>query len=161
MSPKELTMDRWFLPVLGRIVIVVSLAVSGWDVYFLGDKKFLLPDIGVVSYLLLAAGIILDIIARLTLGRFYSENAQVRQDQKLITHGVYRFIRHPIYLGTLLFSFSAPLILRSLLGLLVMMMLLPMIIIRIRLEEKVLAEKFGREYELYARKTKRLIPYIY
>ncbi len=162
MSSSELRVDRWLLPVFGRLVIVASLAVSVWDVYILRDKRFLLPDVGVFGYLLLFAGLSLDIIAIFTLRRSYSQTAQTRpENQKLITHGIFRLIRDPIYLGVMLFSFSAPLILRSLLGFLIMIALVPMVIYRIRIEEKVLAKKFGREYEEYARKTKRFIPHVY
>ncbi len=162
MSSHEIRVDRWLLPVFGRLVIVASLGVSVWDIYLLGDKRFLLPDVGVFGYLLLLAGLSLDIIAILTLRHSYSQTAQTRpENQKLITHGIYRFIRDPIYLGVMLFCFSAPLILRSLLGLLIMIALVPMVIYRIRVEEKILAKKFGKQYEEYARKTKRFIPYIY
>ncbi len=146
---------------MGRLVIIASLAVSVVDVYLLGDGRFLLPDLGVIGYALLFAGLGLDIVGRLTLGRFYSETAGMRPGGELVTHGIYKFIRHPIYLGTLLFSFSAPLILRSLLGLLTMTALVPMLILRIRLEEKVLAARFGQEFAEYARRTKRLIPFVY
>ncbi len=157
----ELRIDRWLLPVFGRIVIVLSLAVSVFYIYVLGDRSFVLPDFSLLGYFLLFVGISLDIIARLTLRRFYSETVQNRTDQQLITRGIYRYVRHPIYLGTLLYAFSAPLILRSALGFLIMMALIPMFIRRIKIEEKVLSEKFGQKYIEYARKTKRLIPYIY
>ncbi len=162
MSSHELKVDRWLLPVFGRLVIVVSLGVSVLDVYLLGDKKFILPDVRVFGYLLLLMGLTIDLIAVLTLRKSYSQTASTRpENQRLITHGIYRFIRDPIYLGVILFSFSAPLILRSLLGFLIMIVLIPMIIYRIKVEEKVLAKKFGNEYTEYARKTKRFIPYIY
>ncbi len=162
MASTQLRVDRWLLPIFGRIVVVVSLAVSVWDVYLLGDKRFLLPDVGVFGYLLLFAGLSIDIIAILTLRRSYSQTAQTRhENQKLLTHGIYRFIRDPIYLGVMLFSFSAPLIIRSLLGLLILIPIMPMLIYRIRIEEKILAKRFGKDYEEYARKTKRLIPYVF
>ncbi len=53
MASTELRVDRWLLPVFDRIFVVVRLAVSVWDVYLLGDKRFLLPDVGVFGYLLL------------------------------------------------------------------------------------------------------------
>jgi protein-S-isoprenylcysteine O-methyltransferase Ste14 len=154
--------DRWLLPVFGRLVVIASLLVSVWDIYLLGDTRFILPSVGVFGYLLLIAGLSLDIIGILTLRRSYSQTAQSRQgNQKLTTRGIYRFIRDPIYLGVILFCFSAPLIIRSLLGFLIMIAIIPMIIYRISVEEKALTKKFGNEYEEYARKTKRFIPYIY
>ncbi len=159
--PDELKIDRLLLPVFGRLVVIASLAVSAVDIYLLEDKRFIFPNFGLVGYFLLLLGVSLVIIARLTLRKFYSETVQNRKDQQLITCGIYRFIRHPIYLGTLLFAFSAPIIVRSILGFLIMLLLVPMIIRRIRLEEKLLTEKFGQHYMEYARKTKRFIPYVY
>jgi protein-S-isoprenylcysteine O-methyltransferase len=160
--PDELQTDRWLLPVLGRLVIVASLVVSIVEVRLLGDTRFTLPaEVEPFGVVLLFVGIGLDIAGRLSLRKFYSETVRIRPDHKLITHGVYRFIRHPIYLGVLLYAFSLPLILQNLLGFLITMALTPMLIIRIRLEEKVLADRFGQEYAEYARKTKRLIPYVY
>ncbi len=146
---------------LGRIVIVASLAVSVVDVDLLGDRIFTLPAVGVLGVVLLVAGISLDVSGRLTLRKFYSETVRIRRDHQLITHGLYRFVQHPIYLGVLLYAFSLPLIVGSPLGLLVMTALIPMLILRIKLEERVLAARFGQEYSEYARRTKRFIPYVY
>jgi len=159
--PDEQRTDRWLLPVLGRLVVVAGLAVSLVDVYLLGDKQFALPAVESSGFVLFAFGIALNIIARLTLGRFYSETVRIRPEHQLVMHGLYRFVRHPIYLGVLLFAVGAPLILGSLLGLIVMVALVPMLIIRIRLEERILAARFGNEYTKYAARTKRLIPFVY
>jgi hypothetical protein len=40
----------------------------------------------------------------------------IREDHQLITHGIYRFTRHPIYLGALLVSIGVPVYASSLLG---------------------------------------------
>ncbi len=146
---------------LGRLVVVASLAISVVDVYLLGDRRFVFPWVEVLGFALFVAGISLDIVGRVTLGRFYSETARMRPDHKLITRGIYRYIRHPVYLGVVLFAFSAPLIIGSLFGLVIMMALIPMLVHRIRLEERVMAERFGQEYTEYARRTKRFIPGIF
>jgi protein-S-isoprenylcysteine O-methyltransferase Ste14 len=61
-------------------------------------------------------------------------------DHRLITYGIYRHIRHPGYLGELLLYFSVPLLLHSLYGFLVMTSLIPFILYRMRIEERVLVD---------------------
>jgi protein-S-isoprenylcysteine O-methyltransferase Ste14 len=75
--------------------------------------------------------------------------------------GPYRFVRHPFYLGEILFYLSIPMIFGSLYGFIAMLVLIPMLLYRIRIEEKILVSKFGREYLEYAHRAKKLIPYIY
>lgn len=54
-----------------------------------------------------------------------------------------------------------PVILSSILGLVVMSLIIPYLLHRITLEEKMLVERFGAEYEEYMRQSKRLIPLVY
>jgi protein-S-isoprenylcysteine O-methyltransferase Ste14 len=51
---------------------------------------------GVVFF---SVGLITMVVAQATLKRSYSGTLVVRSDHQLVTHGIYRFIRHPIYLG--------------------------------------------------------------
>ncbi|HZY47498.1 MAG TPA: isoprenylcysteine carboxylmethyltransferase family protein [Candidatus Bathyarchaeia archaeon] len=147
--------DRW-LQVGGRLLIVAVLVVSIID-----KRGFVVSALWISGTALLVAGLSLNIVARIYLGRFYSEAVRIRPDHRLIRNGPYRFVRHPIYLSVILFSLSAPIILGSLYGFIVSLALIPMLLHRIRIEEKYLISKFGREYIEYAYKTRKLIPYIY
>lgn len=147
--------DRWF-QVGGRLLIIAVLVISALD-----KEAFVISDLWGLGAVLLVAGLTLNLVARLYLGRFYSEAVRIRPDHRLITTGPHHFIRHPIYLSVILFTLSAPVILGSLYGFLVALSLTPMLLHRIRIEEKFLFSKFGEEYVEYAHKTKRLIPYIY
>jgi protein-S-isoprenylcysteine O-methyltransferase Ste14 len=99
---------------------------------------------------LTAAAMPFWILARLQLGRSFSVTAQARQ---LVTHGLYSKLRNPIYLfgglayvGALVAFQVWPLLLGWL-------ALVPIQLLRIRREEKVLAEAFGSEYEAYRART--------
>jgi protein-S-isoprenylcysteine O-methyltransferase Ste14 len=61
----------------------------------------------------------------------------------------------------MLLFLSIPLIFGSLYGFLIMPAIVPMLLYRIGYEEKVLAANFGQEYEDYARRTWKLIPFVY
>ena len=161
LADKPKSADRWLLPVLGRLVVVAGLTLSALDIAILRHGRLIPTTFGILGYALLLAGLGLYAVARLTLGRFYSETVRIMPEHKLITNGPYRIIRHPMYLGVILFSLSIPIILGSLYGFVTILALIPMLLYRVRIEEKALVSKFGQEYLEYAHKTKKLIPYIY
>lgn len=80
----------------------------------------------------------------------------------LLTNGMYKFIRHPLYTGGLLITIGLELAFRSLI-VLSLHTIAFFIIFRDRMlrEETVLLDKFKDKYKEYIKKTKRLIPYIY
>ncbi len=111
---------------------------------------------------LIFPGSALFIWARRTLGNFYSGHLSVVEGQQLVRSGPYRFIRHPAYAGYLLITLGLALGYSSLAGFAaILFVLLPSVIYRIRVEDRLLAEHFGAQFEDYARRTKRLLPYIW
>lgn len=93
---------------------------------------------------------VLLILARIELGASFSVTAKA---QTLVTHGLYSRIRNPIYLfggltiaGLFLF-FGVPKFF------LLLVVLVPLQIYRMRKEEQVLAAKFGEEYQAYKART--------
>ncbi|HLO29080.1 MAG TPA: isoprenylcysteine carboxylmethyltransferase family protein, partial [Anaerolineales bacterium] len=115
-----------------------------------------------VGVALVVFGIVLFVWARRTLGENYSGHLSTKQGQRLIETGPYRIIRHPAYTGFLLMALGLALGYSSLVGIAaILLALLPSMIYRIRIEEKLLAEHFGTQFYKYADKTKRLIPGIW
>ena len=86
---------------------------------------------------------------------------RIVEDQRLVTDGYYKHIRHPVYLGEIGRIFGLAITLSSLYGLVFMTIGVVFLLIRIEIEEKMLIEAFGEEYREYQRNTKKLIPYIY
>jgi protein-S-isoprenylcysteine O-methyltransferase Ste14 len=71
-------------------------------------------------------------------------------------------IRHPAYAGYLLMALGISLGYASLVGLIsVLILLVPSLIYRVNVEEKLLTLHFGAAYRQYMRRTKRLIPGIW
>ena len=100
--------------------------------------------------------------ARRTLGTHYSGHVSVKKEQELVQNGPYRIIRHPAYAGYLLMAFGLAIGYSSLLGFLsTLLILLPAVVYRIRVEDRLLAEHFGTQFEQYARRTKRLLPGVW
>jgi len=90
------------------------------------------------------------LVARWQLGNAFSVTAQAHQ---LVTQGLYSKIRHPIYVfGTLAFLFVV-LALQGWSALIIWVVVLLIQVVRLRREERVLAETFGAEYTTYRSKT--------
>ncbi|HEV2166042.1 MAG TPA: isoprenylcysteine carboxylmethyltransferase family protein, partial [Thermoplasmata archaeon] len=97
-----------------------------------------------------------------SLGRFFSPVIRIESDHEIVRGGPYRWLRHPSYTGIYLATIGAVVALGSLSGaLLTAAIVLATLAHRIRLEERMLLDRFGTEYEQYARSTWRLLPWIY
>ncbi len=114
-----------------------------------------------IGLALFVAGACLRVVANRTLAKSYSYVLGVVKPKELVKRGVYRFVRHPIYLALLLYGFGVPLVFASVYGLIVSLGFVPCVLYRIRLEEELLIREFGDEYTEYKKQTKKLIPYVY
>jgi len=132
-----------------------------WGLIWHPRNLQLLSMPNIVGLAMLVIGLTVAFVAVGTLRRFYASTLVIRQDHRLITHGVYWLVRHPIYLGVLVVIFGVPVYASSLNGFLVMSVLIPIILNRIRIEERLLTEEFGDAYREYQETTKMLIPFIY
>lgn len=111
---------------------------------------------------LAAAGILIRWRAKRTLGRFFTARVAILPNHRLIQHGLYRYVRHPGYLGILLFFLGWPLLVGHLLAL--PFFWLPTLVAylyRIKVEEEALREAFGALYRDYERRTARLLPFLW
>lgn len=117
--------------------------------------------VSVIGFVLLISGLGTRLQATRTLGEYFSPVVRVLPEHKLVKHGIYKHLRHPIYLGSMLAFFSVPFIFHSLYGFLVTALAIPFILYKIRVEERMLTEKFGDEYRDYVKNSKKLIPYVY
>jgi len=113
-----------------------------------------------LGLVILGAG--LFIWARRSLRSNYSGHVSVKSGQTLVQSGPYRVIRHPAYAGYLLMALGISLGYSSLAGLAATLaLLLPGLIYRMNVEEKLLTEHFGDAYRQYSLNTRRLIPGVW
>lgn len=86
---------------------------------------------------------------------------EVREGQRVVDTGLYAIVRHPMYTATTLLFLAMPLVLASPISFSVMLLYLPLIILRIRREERLL-ERELEGYSDYMRRVKyRLLPFVY
>jgi protein-S-isoprenylcysteine O-methyltransferase Ste14 len=150
---------------LGLIVSAIDgydgLVGTIWELVKDPQKVPLLSIWNIAGLTLFVAGLTIALVAVFTLRRFYSSSLTIREDHQLITHGIYRFTRHPVYFGVLIAIMGMPVYAQSLYGFLVLSLLIPIFLIRIRMEEEMLTEEFGDAYRTYRETTRKLIPFIY
>jgi protein-S-isoprenylcysteine O-methyltransferase Ste14 len=145
------------------IVIVASVTAAVWISYvvpapMLGRGHWL----RLTGLLILAAGLIIRWAAVLSLGSAFSANVAIRETQKVRTTGLYRYVRHPSYLGLVLIFLAIGIYTRNWISLAIV--LIPptlALLYRIQIEEGALREAFGEEYAAYSRMTKRLLPGVF
>jgi len=165
LEVKRIIIEDWaLLPFLvstssGFIIAVV-------DFVFLQSLRFQLS--GLTGVFLSVIGGYLRFKARLELKKkagykslLSTAKLQILEEHRLVMDGLYRHIRHPIYLGETLRNLGFVMIPSSLYGILLIAMATIFLLFRIKFEEKMLIDKFGEEYREYQRNTKKLIPYIY
>jgi protein-S-isoprenylcysteine O-methyltransferase Ste14 len=127
----------------------------GWTTYF--------------PFWLKIAGCVFLIISFFFMYRSYTDNTylsplvriQTERKQKVVTTGVYGFVRHPMYLGATMLFLGAPMLMGSMFGILIGVALILLLSGRIIGEEKMLLSEL-EGYEDYRKKVKyRLIPFIW
>ena len=122
----------------------------------------------IVGVILFSTGTVVELMVRHELmenANFPGFNStkllQIVKDHRLITTGLFTYIRHPLYFGRIMLSFGWVLFFSSLLGAVLMMTGSLFLLVRIHIEEKMLFEEFGSDYRDYQKITWRLIPFIY
>ena len=145
------------------IVFVLSIAAAIWisDVVPapIFDRAHWLKLAGL---LILAAGLVIRWAAVLNLGSAFSANVAIREAQRVRTTGLYRWVRHPSYLGLELIFFAIGIYSRNWISLAIVVVLPTLALLyRIQVEEAALREAFGEGYAAYSRTTKRLVPGVF
>jgi protein-S-isoprenylcysteine O-methyltransferase Ste14 len=92
----------------------------------------------------------------------WSITLEVRDGHRLITQGVYRGIRHPMYSALALYSVGQALVIPNwVAGLANLVAFAVLFALRVGAEERMMAQQFGSEYAAYTARTKRLIPRVW
>ena len=111
--------------------------------------------------LVFVAGYLLMLWSTRCLGKQFSVQVTLQADHKLVTDGPYRWARHPRYLGIATFFAGFSLVFRSWGALLLVAALAGVFLWRIHDEEVLLRETFRDEWDAYAGRTRRLVPWIH
>ena len=123
----------------------------------------LLPEargvIGGAGAAILALAVWLFWRSHADLGRNWSPSLELREGHELVTEGVYRSIRHPMYASMWLWGVAQALLLQNwIAGWASLVMFMPLYLLRVPREERMMLDEFGEEYRAYMNRTGRVIP---
>jgi len=151
--------------------IIVGLLASFWGVAillpllhiftrWLGFADFDLPVwggwFGVVTF---TAALWLLWRSHTDLGRNWRVTTEITERHKLVTGGVFKYIRHPMYSAHFLWGIAQVLLIHNwIAGLASLIVMLPMYLLRVRREERMMLDEFGEQYRLYMKQTGRIFP---
>lgn len=133
-----------------RIGMTTLGRIYHWDLFFASGA------------ILSVAGLIIRIRSISTLKQHFTYIVTEIEGHELIETGLYKFIRHPGYLGQILIFLGTAISFSNWLS--IVLMIIPVLIgylYRIRVEEKFMIRQWGQKYLDYQKKTKRFIPWIY
>ena len=147
LSPNQ----RFALNVCIPLVYFLALMVAWVAPKYFGFGFRPLVYIGLSSGL---TGLLLWFLAMFYLGNSLNVLPSLPGRHKVVTSGIYKYLRHPLYVGITLRLFGLFLACGSLAGMIYLFIIvIPLNLLRARLEEKALARQFGQTYLIYKKRT--------
>jgi protein-S-isoprenylcysteine O-methyltransferase Ste14 len=120
------------------------------------------PVVFAIGTVVLCLGTWLFYRSHADLSKNWSLSLEIRENHQLVTSGVYRLIRHPMYTAIFLTALAQALLLSNwLAGPAWFLAFLVVFALRRGREETVMLSKFGEAYGDYMNRTKRLIPHLW
>lgn len=159
ITDKRAVMAERFLLALvaigGTFLPLVHLASGAFSF-----ANYSLPDWAVIAgALLLIPGFWLFWRSHADLGRNWSVTTELRKEHTLVTSGVYKRIRHPMYSALWLIFLTQPLFVHNwIAGFSGPLAFAFMYFVRVPYEEAMMRERFGEEYDAYCKRSGRLWP---
>ena len=161
---KTLKEDWTVIPFLGLTLLGFAAAIL--DFVYLQNFSFQIFTLA--GLLLLLVGGLIRMKARLELKKkagygslVGTAQLKIVREHKLVKDGLYKHVRHPLYLGEILRNLGLVVIFSSVYAILIVLLASIFLFFRIEIEERMLGVEFGEKYEEYKRNTKKMIPYIY
>jgi protein-S-isoprenylcysteine O-methyltransferase Ste14 len=136
------------------IVVVRRLPSSLWR-----HLQYWQPELALLGALLALASTALLVWARWTLGTMWANVPVVHEHHELRTGGPYRLVRHPIYTGMLGLILGGMLACGFGVWVVVLAAALPWLLRRVRVEDAMMAGRFGASYEAYRARVPALLPW--
>jgi len=144
------------------ITILMVIPLSVFIATYFRARIFRNENYEYLGLIVIGIGILIRFFAVNSLGKFFTVDVTIRQEHQLKKDGFYKIVRHPSYSGSILSFVGFGISLNNWISLFVVTIaVFTAFMKRIRIEENVLQNQFGEEYTRYAKKTYRLIPWVY
>ena len=158
LNAKEDEREQKAVLALSGVMFLAAFVVAGLNFRF---SWFTLPVWAVcaASVVFLAAYLMYAEVMREN--AFLSRTVEIQEAQTVVDTGLYGVVRHPMYCATLFLFLSMGLVLGSPVSFAILLFYIPIIVLRIKNEEKVLLQGL-QGYDEYCKKVKyRLIPFVW
>lgn len=145
------------------VLLLLSLVLL-WFLPFADRRQILMLQCEYWRYiglLFFCIGIIVRLFALRALGAYFSAYVTLQPNHRLIRHGIYASVRHPLYLSLLFLPTGIALVFANWLALPILLLAVVFVFDRVRKEERLLARHFAAEFEEYRRRTWRLVPRVF
>jgi protein-S-isoprenylcysteine O-methyltransferase Ste14 len=153
---------RWMvILVIGLIIIITHIFFPSINSLIFTFRSGPITPIQIFGIALTVIGLLICIVARKALADNWSSNIDLKKDHVLITSGIYRFVRHPIYTGSALMGIGSVIAEQSITVTVVYLGMIAFLIFKLKKEEELLIKHFPKEYPKYKKKTKALIPFLF
>lgn len=154
---KKTTLDLVLLGLNGVGMLVPLVYVFSGVLDF---ANYALPAwVGWSGAVLFVIGVLLLWGSHAALAGNWTPTLAIRPEHKLVTHGVFAYIRHPMYAAHLYWAIAQAMLLHNwIAGFSFLIFMLPQYLLRVKDEEAMMIEQFGDEYREYMRKTGRVFP---
>lgn len=141
---------------LGMFLLPLIYSVTDW----LAFADYHLPLwLGWVGVVLLIGALILFALSHRDLQSNWSPSLEIYASHTLITNGIYRYIRHPMYASQWVWVIAQILLLHNwIAGPINLLVFIPFYFLRVRAEEKMMLATFGEQYRAYMQKTGGVVP---
>jgi len=158
MKTEEKRKEQKLIQKAGSLPFLLVYLLPGLDKRFgWSDLPFSTALIGLALVLL---GYLMILYVFLT-NSYASRVVEVEKEQRVITTGPYALVRHPMYVGVIFFYGVTPIALGSTWALIPSLLIIPILVFRIKDEEKELLENL-KGYREYSQKVRyRLLPFVW
>ena len=152
---------KWYRPI--RLLLLAGVfALLFWKATAVGvlGRRFVpdSPAVGIAGFIAALCGMGIASWSRIALGRYWSDKVILQTEHRLIRSGPYACMRHPLYSGILLGVLGTAMVVGEWRGLLAFCVLLANYAVKARREERILAERFGKDFETHLECTGFLLP---
>jgi protein-S-isoprenylcysteine O-methyltransferase Ste14 len=161
-QPTDRAFDKSSLRILWITIltsVTIGVLLGFQHVGYFGDGSRIYPAVGLV---VIMGGLVTRWIAIYSLKHQFTVDVAITTDHRIVSEGIYRFVRHPAYSGSLLSFLGLGLYFANYLTILIIVIpITSAFLYRIHVEERVLIDTFGDKYIHYCASTKRLIPGVF
>jgi protein-S-isoprenylcysteine O-methyltransferase Ste14 len=155
---RKTTLEKFLLSQLSVGVFVIPLIYVFTPLLSFADYQ--LPSwVGWIGVAVSVVALWLFWRSHAALGRNWSPTLELRKGHQLITSGVYKYVRHPMYAASLMWGVAQVLLLHNwIAGWSPLLSLMLLYFLRVPREEQMMLDQFGEEYQCYMNRTGRIIP---